>query len=66
MLEFIKAPFLVLNFSYYTLMTFLMILYVILLSMLINLLSTLRDQAFDLRQQLELDSESESIGDIVH
>ena len=47
-------------------MTFLMILYVILLSMLINLLSTLRDQAFDLRQQLELDSESESIGDIVH
>ena len=47
-------------------MTFLMILYVILLSMLINLLSTLRDQAFDLWQQLELDSESESIGDIVH
>ena len=47
-------------------MTFLMILYVILLSMLLNLLSTLRDQAFDLRQQLELDSESESIGDIVH
>ena len=47
-------------------MTFLMILYVILLSMLINLLSTLRDQAFDLRKQLELDSESESIGDIVH
>ena len=47
-------------------MTFLMILCVILLSMLINLLSTLRDQAFDLRQQLELDSESESIGDIVH
>ena len=47
-------------------MTFLMILYVILLSMLINLLSTLRDQAFDLQQQLELDSESESIGDIVH
>ena len=47
-------------------MTFLMILYVILLFMLINLLSTLRDQAFDLRQQLELDSESESIGDIVH
>ena len=48
-------------------MTFLMILYVILLSMLINLLSTLRDQAFDLRQQLQLDSEFESdIGDIVH
>ena len=48
-------------------MTFLMILYVILLSMLINLLSTLSDQAFDLRQQLEIDSEFESdIGDIVH
>ena len=44
-----------------------MILYVILLSMLINLLSTLSDQAFDLRQQLEIDSEFESdIGDIVH
>ena len=40
MLEFLKAPFLVLNFSYYTLMTFPMMLSVILLSMLI-LLSTL-------------------------
>ena len=39
MLEFLKAPFLVLHFSYYTLMTFLMILSVILLSMLIILLS---------------------------
>ena len=28
MLEFLKAPFLVLHFSYYTLMTFLMMLYV--------------------------------------
>ena len=34
MLEFLKAPFLVLHFSYYTLMTFLMMLSVILLSML--------------------------------
>ena len=39
MLEFLKAPFLVLHFSYYTLMTFLMMLSVILLSMLIILLS---------------------------
>ena len=30
MLEFLKAPFLVLHFSYYTLMTFLMMLFVIL------------------------------------
>ena len=41
MLKFLKAPFLVLHFSYYTLMTFLMMLSVILLSMLIILLSTL-------------------------
>ena len=39
MLEFFKAPFLVLHFSYYTLMTFLMMLFVILLSMLMILLS---------------------------
>ena len=38
MLEFLKAPFLVLHFSYYTLMTFLMMLSVILLSMLMILL----------------------------
>ena len=38
MLEFLKAPFLVLHFSYYTLMTFLM-LSVILLSILMILLS---------------------------
>ena len=38
-LEFLKAPFLVLHFSYYTLMTFLMTLSVILLSMLMILLS---------------------------
>ena len=41
MLEFLKAPFLVLHFSCYTLMTFLMMLSVILLSMLIILLSIL-------------------------
>ena len=40
-LEFLKAPFLVIHFSYYTLMTFLMMLSVILLSMLMMLLSTL-------------------------
>ena len=39
MLEFLKAPFLVLHFSCYTLMTFLMMLSVILLSMLMILLS---------------------------
>ena len=41
MLEFLKAPFLVLHFSYCTLMTFLMMLYVIQLSMLMILLSIL-------------------------
>ena len=41
MLEFLKAPFLVLHFSYYTLMTFLMMLSVILLSMVMILLSIL-------------------------
>ena len=49
MLDFLKAPFLVLHFSYYTLMTFLM-LSGILLSMLMILLW----------QQLELTSEFES------
>ena len=41
MLEFLKGPFLVPHFSYYTLMTFLMMLSVIFLSMLMILLSTL-------------------------
>ena len=41
MLEFLKAAFLVLHFSYYTLMTFLTMLSVILLSMLMTLLSIL-------------------------
>ena len=41
MREFVMAPLLVLHFSYYTLMTFLMMLSVILLSMLMILLSIL-------------------------
>ena len=41
MLEFLKAPYLVLHYFYYTLMTFLMTLSVILLSMLMILLSIL-------------------------
>ena len=41
MLDFLKGPFLVLHFSYYTLMTFLTVLSVILLSMLMILLSIL-------------------------
>ena len=55
-LEFFKALFLVLHFSYYTLMAFLMMSSVILLSMLMILLSTLSV----IRQQLELASELES------
>ena len=39
-LDFLKAPFLVLHFSYYKLMNFLMMLSVVLLSMLMILLST--------------------------
>ena len=42
-LEFLKAPFLVLHFSYYTLVTFLMMLSVTLLSMLMILLSIFSD-----------------------
>ena len=41
MLEFLKAPFLVLHFPYYILMTFLMMLSVVLLPMLMILLSVL-------------------------
>ena len=41
MLTFLKGPFLVLHYSYYKLMTFLMLLSVILLYLLIILLSTL-------------------------
>ena len=58
-LEFLKAPFLVLHFSYYVLTNFLMMLSMILLSMLMIVLSIISDQAFHLRQQLELVSELE-------
>ena len=58
-LEFNKSPFLILYFSYYTLMAFLM-LSVILLSILIKLLYTRNDQPYDLWQQLKLVSEFES------
>ena len=59
-LEFFKARFLFQHFSYYTLMTFLMMLYVI-LSMLMILLSTLSlIRYLDLWQQLELASRLES------
>ena len=59
MLECSKGPFLVLHFSYYTLMTFLMMLSVILVSMLMILLCILNDQASNPWQQLELASELE-------
>ena len=58
-LEFLKAPFLVLHLSYYKLMTFLIILSAILLFMLIILLSKC-DRTSDLWQKLELASELES------
>ena len=56
MLEFLKVPFLVLDFCYYTLIIFLMMLSVILLSTFYSKC----DQASDLWQQLELASELES------
>ena len=56
MLGFLKAS--ILNFSYCTLMTFLMMLSVILLSMLMILISKC-DQASDPWQQLELTAELE-------
>ena len=59
MLEFLKAPSLVLHFSYYRLMTFLMMLCVILLSLLMILLYSKCNQASDQWQQLELASELE-------
>ena len=60
MLESLKGPFLVLHISYYTLMTFLTMLSVILLSTLMVLLYSMCDQASELWQQLELASELES------
>ena len=63
MLVFLKTPFLVLHFSYYTSVTFLMMLSVLLLYMLmmillLSTLSVIRHQ--DLWQQLDLASELES------
>ena len=60
--ESLKTPFLLLYFSYYTLMTFVIMLSVILLSLLMILLSTLNvsDLASNLWQQLKLASELES------
>ena len=58
MLEFLKDPLVVLHLYYYTLMTFLMMLSVILLFMLILLYSKC-EWASDLWQQLELASELE-------
>ena len=60
MLELLKAPFLLLHFSHYTLMTFLIMLSVILLSMLMIQLYSKIDQASDLWQQLALVFELES------
>ena len=66
MLEFLKAPFLILYFSYSTLMTFLMMISVILLSMLMVLLFTL-SVIRDMWQQLEMPDELESdLGDTVY
>ena len=55
MLEFLKAPFLVLHFPLYTFITFLIMLSVKLLSILM----VVSDQSSDLWQQLELASELE-------
>ena len=61
MLEFLNALFFVQHFSFYTVITFLIILSVTLLSMLMILLCYLKcDQTSDLWQQLELASEQES------
>ena len=60
MLEFLKAPSLVLHFSCYTFMTFLAMLSVIFLSMLMILLCSKCGQTSDLWQQLELPSVIES------
>ena len=63
MLEFLNAPFLVLHFSCYTLMTFLTMSFVILLSILMILVSILSViKASDLWQQLEFASEPCGLG----
>ena len=60
MLEFLKGPFLVLHFSYYALMTFLMMLSVILLSILMMLLSTLSVISHLIYGNIQLASELQS------
>ena len=56
MLQFLKAPFLVLHFSYYSLMTFLMMLSVIATYADDTTLCSKCDQASDLWQRLDLAS----------
>ena len=58
-MEILKAPFLVLHLSVYTLMVFLMMLSVVLISMLI-IVNQKCDEASDLWKQLEQASELES------
>ena len=62
MLEFLKCLFLVLHFSYYTLMTFVIMLSVIVLSIYADdtTLYSKCDQASNLSQQPEFASELES------
>ena len=60
MLEFLKGPFLVLLFSYYTLMTLLYVIWNIAIYANDVTLYSKCDQASDLWQQLELHSELES------
>ena len=60
MLIFFKAPFLVIHFSYYTLLIFLAMLSVTLLSrLMIIVLYSKYEQAYDLWQQLEFASDLE-------
>ena len=61
-MEFLKAPFFVLHFSFYTLMTFLMMLFVILLAIYADDTTHYSkcDHGSDLWQQLEMISELES------
>ena len=62
MVELLKGPFLVLHFSYYTFMTFLMMLSLLLLSIDADdtTLYSKRNQAPDLWQQLDIITELES------
>ena len=67
MLEFHKIAFLVLHFFYYTLTTFLIMLFRMLLSMQMPISTSKCGQVYDLWQQLELVSVLESdMGDNVN